>query len=347
MISDARPRSGFTLFEVVLATALAAVLVGLLGMALHVYLESVSVGRGDVEQAQLARAVLARIAGDLRAAVRRTEQDLSALSEGGESGGAVGEGFGDSSGSGGAGGVGGLDGAAASGGSPGLGDSMSGSDLASTAIPSTEPGLYGNAEQLLVDISRIPRFDELDALLQLETPPSGHASDLRTVAYYVQQGEYVEASASASTALGQSQQRLRSGLMRREMDRATALFSADLGGSELMSQEAKLLAPEVTRIQFQYFDGTQLWQDWDSTAQGGLPMAVEVRIWLRPPMRDAEADAAAAQSIRTPGEDDQMYRMVVHLPAAAPASATGEASSGGATGTNGSGSSTVFGTGGE
>ena len=55
-------RAAFTLFELILAIALAAVLLTIIGMAINLYLTRVSMSRDRVEEAQLARSILAMIA---------------------------------------------------------------------------------------------------------------------------------------------------------------------------------------------------------------------------------------------------------------------------------------------
>ncbi|MGC3967659.1 MAG: prepilin-type N-terminal cleavage/methylation domain-containing protein [Pirellulales bacterium] len=62
-------RRGYTLLEVLLVLAITTVLVAAIGSAINIYLRSVEAGRAEVEQAQLARALLRRIADDLRSAV--------------------------------------------------------------------------------------------------------------------------------------------------------------------------------------------------------------------------------------------------------------------------------------
>ncbi len=62
-------RRGYTLLEVMLVLLITMVLVTAVGAALNIYLRSVEAGRAEVEQAQLARALLRRIADDLRSAV--------------------------------------------------------------------------------------------------------------------------------------------------------------------------------------------------------------------------------------------------------------------------------------
>src|SRR6478672_9354621 len=76
-----RPRAGFTLFEVILAIALAAVLLTLIGTAINLYLVQVDAGRTRVEEAQLARSILTMIADDIRATTIYQPQDTSAISQ--------------------------------------------------------------------------------------------------------------------------------------------------------------------------------------------------------------------------------------------------------------------------
>lgn len=70
-------RRGFSLLELVLAIALSVTLVALLGMAFQVHLTRLDSSRTTVEQAQVARAVLDRIASDLRAVTMAPTQDVS------------------------------------------------------------------------------------------------------------------------------------------------------------------------------------------------------------------------------------------------------------------------------
>ena len=62
-------RRGFTLLEVFLTLVISAVLIAAITSALNIHLRITESGRTEVEQAQLARALLGRIADDLRIAV--------------------------------------------------------------------------------------------------------------------------------------------------------------------------------------------------------------------------------------------------------------------------------------
>lgn len=74
-------RAGFTLFELILAVALSAVLLSLIGMAINLYLMRVDADRGRVEEAQLARSVLNMITDDIRSATIYKTQDTSAIAQ--------------------------------------------------------------------------------------------------------------------------------------------------------------------------------------------------------------------------------------------------------------------------
>ncbi|MEM6328750.1 MAG: type II secretion system protein, partial [Planctomycetota bacterium] len=70
-------RGGFTLLEVILAIALSATLMVLLGGAIGLYIVRLESSRESVEQSQLARGVLRMVADDLRSAATTYEQDTS------------------------------------------------------------------------------------------------------------------------------------------------------------------------------------------------------------------------------------------------------------------------------
>ena len=72
-----KPRSAFTLFELILAIALSATLLALIGTAINLYLVRMDTGRTRVEEAQLARSILATIAADVRATTVYQTQDIS------------------------------------------------------------------------------------------------------------------------------------------------------------------------------------------------------------------------------------------------------------------------------
>ena len=97
-----RTRRGFSLLEVILAVALTAVVVAMVAAAIDFHLGQLTVRRAKIEEAQLARAVLRRIADDLRGAIVYRPIDFSsaqALTQGLD--GLLGDGGGDEDGEGG------------------------------------------------------------------------------------------------------------------------------------------------------------------------------------------------------------------------------------------------------
>ena len=101
------------------------------------------------------------------------------------------------------------------------------------------------------------------------------------------------------------------------------LQSLQQGGSIESLGSEELLAPEVTDIQFRYFNGTEWLDQWDSTELNGLPMAVEVTVWI--PRPSANTGGLGIWNPATADLDDenlQAYQLVVHLPTAKPTSET-------------------------
>ena len=89
-----------------------------------------------------------------------------------------------------------------------------------------------------------------------------------------------------------------------------------------------MLAEEVTHLEFQYFDGTEWLDEWDTEEEGGLPVAVLIEIWVASPSEIAdreERERDLTSRFRVDSEDEtlagaygQPYRLVVELPVAEP-----------------------------
>jgi prepilin-type N-terminal cleavage/methylation domain-containing protein len=314
---------GFTLLEVLLSMAIAALVLGAVTMAINFHLRVVERGRRDVEEAQLARALLRHIADDLRAGVLYQPLDTSALAGIAGSGGSGGS----TSGSGGSGGstpaaTASVAPTAGSSNTSGSGEgstspSDTSGDLAESTVLSTTPGLYGNRYELQVDVSKLPRIDQYEQLLvDFEGRPGDLVSDVKTVAYY----------------MGTDTKTTVAGLMRRELDRAATAWAIQNGGMQELEQYQQLLAPEVLTIEFSYFDGLDWYEEWDSSVLQGLPLAVEVAVAIAK-AGEPLTDVSLIDLTNVTGEEPyRVYRLLVHLPAAKPASAettaTGETGSG-------------------
>lgn len=278
-------RAAMTLLELILALAIASIVMMAIAMAMQLQVHTLDSRKNIVEEVQLARAILRQISDDLRSAARYEELTISDTSQALDTGGAGGTTSGTSGGS--------------------TGETTSTADQASSAIDALDvenstattaiPGIFGNQLQLMIDVSRLPRIDEYQPLLpstpgQMMSVPSGY----RTVAYYF--GSQVDPSTGAQTQ----------GLIRRELDRTITDFATKSGNLASIDAQGELLATEVTQIEFRYFDGQQYLLQWDTAATTALPLAVEVTVWLRPPVSGRDS--------RPKDEASTSYRMVVAIP---------------------------------
>ncbi len=314
-------RRAFTLLEVILALGISFIVMAAIGYMIDFQLRSVDESRGRVEEVQLARAVLQRMADDIRGAVRydpldfksflpssAASFDADALASAASGSGASGGGSSPSSSGSGAAGSGAAD-----------TDTSSADSSLSTETAPPIPGLYGAIDErglymLQVDVSRLPRLDEYQQLMAVSEDGSSadHVSDVKTVTYYIH------------PTLG--------GLVRRVRSRASDQYAAEMGVVNDSGDATAVIAPEVVKLQFRYFDGTAWVYDWDSDARQGLPLAVEIMLAFQP-------FNSAAQPAATPGADSpygsgatlptaatgelRVYRLVVHLPAAEPTTLEG------------------------
>jgi hypothetical protein len=223
--------------------------------------------------------------------------------------------------------------------------------------PPAVVGLYGSANQLQFDVSRLPRVDEYaggSPANMVQIP-----SDIKTLTYYVRSesiggttstfGSAAAPGSSEPSTTGQGR-----GLMRLEMDRAVSAYSESNGSVSAGYDAAKLLADEVTSITFRYWNGTEWVSDWNSDEMGGLPLAVEVVMT----MADPNAVAATGPPVQsfaatTDTSTDASYRIVVNLPTASlpppaeePASTEGTEGTAGTSTPGSSGNTTTPGSGG-
>nr|MCU0871764.1 type II secretion system protein GspJ [Pirellulaceae bacterium] len=189
-------------------------------------------------------------------------------------------------------------------------------DIAGTVEPTSSPGLYGNQFELRVDCSRLPRVDQYSAMY---TETSGGVapsipSDVKSVSYFLQNADSSQVSVTSPTG-GTAM-----GLVRREMDRAAASFSAQDGSLDASEHPGSLLAAEVNYLEFRYWDGSSWYTEWDSEQMGGLPAAIEITIGIDPAAGQnlEEMDVKAANDLAAADMNEYMYRLTVHLPVAKP-----------------------------
>ena len=314
-----RTNRGLTLLELLLALALTSLIMAVIAMSLDIYMRTLDRRQAIIEESQLARAILQQIANDLRSAVQvqtgDVEEGLAGL-DGIDLAGGVGDLLG-----------GDIAGDLLGGGDTGLEDLLMEEDLAVTddlatsMIPPAVPGLYGNQYQLQMDISRLPRVEEYQRLMNLEDnfALTDIPSDVKTVTYYVQGQDMVSMESMAEELdVVEDDIRLINGLVRRNMDRAVTQFAADNGNTDALLNTGDVIAPEVVSIEFQYWDGLLWLPEWDSEVEESLPVAVEIRLYLKSARNNQSSSMLSAFSM---GDDmdeletgTTMYRLVVRLP---------------------------------
>jgi prepilin-type N-terminal cleavage/methylation domain-containing protein len=347
-------RAGFTLFELILAIALSAILLTIIGMAINLFLSRVDADRTRVEEAQLARSVLSMIADDIHGASIYKPQDTTAIAQLMIANAPFDVDSIDKERQANAGspGIGGTTSAtkiaaiakttAAAGGSTNTAgtsttsgsSSSSSSSSANGESDNTMPlGLNGTGSELYVDATQLPRQEELfsttTGYTNAPSPVSSGAggssgssgssgdvnppADLKTIHYFIRPGATIEPGSAAATSLSPQAQASAGGLVRQETARTVRVFAESQAGDSSDSGGV-LIAPEVVQIQFRYFDGSQLTDEWDMRESSKLPTAIEVCVWLksaRAATNDAENTSDnALQSARE-------YRQVVFLPMAA------------------------------
>ncbi|MCH8047770.1 MAG: prepilin-type N-terminal cleavage/methylation domain-containing protein [Planctomycetes bacterium] len=287
-------RRGLTLLEVLLALAISSLVLATLAAAMHFNLRVVGRRQQEIEEAQLARALLRRIADDVRGAVLYNPPDTSSLMA------LAGAGSPSSGGGGGGGQV--LSIAF----SP-TGETITTSEEVETqsVAPPTIPGLRGQSDWLQVDVSRMPRRDQYDPSLQAATVtgPADHLSDVKTVTYFV------ETTAAGTTNTIDTS----TGLMRVELARAVTRWANQNGTLDLSGGSP--IAPEVKSIIFSYFDGVVAngWvTEWDSDERGALPVAVKIELQFVSTKKPS--GLLGSNSAATNEGEGRTYSLVVHLP---------------------------------
>jgi type II secretory pathway pseudopilin PulG len=345
-----RPKHGLTLLELMLALSLSGMVLYAISFAVHLHMRALDIRRTNVEESRLARSILQMIANDLRSTIPNYEVDFSGIEAmiknsasataadvadalGGDSGSGD-SGSGDS-GSGGSGGTGtggtGTGGTGTGGTGTGtgeeevvdetLGDDTPGSsntiDLANATTLPAETGLFGNMSQLQVDISRVPRPDQLLAYYNNQAAGTANElrdlpSDIKTVTYYVQ----IDGGQGVQDDFSKADDPTKSGLVRRSLDRQVTQYAALSGTTTQLFQTGELLGPEVVEIQFLYFDGTELLPEWDSIEMKGLPLAVQVTLVLRPsrPVQPNSEQFIQTEANAITQDGYLIYQMLVHLP---------------------------------
>lgn len=303
-------RRGLTLLEVILALSISAVVLAMVGSAVRLHMRMLDTQRMDVEQAELARELFRQITLDLQSAAA-ADPDSGQLM---------------------------LDATADTSSGSQQGESTADEPAATSIDPTqqTAVGLYGTMTELRFDCSRARHQPLSSDPAQAERMAFGVAphSELQTIAYYLgtdsqaasgsgpQPGGVAARSPSAAGAPDSSAAR-GTGLLRKRMDHAQYTHQVVSGSGASLFEGAALLAEEVVLLTFRYFDGMQWLDQWDSTAQQGLPVAVEVTLVIDSRPEDERDTSMAAQmtsfsQLAAGGDEQMVFQRVIGLPVAQP-----------------------------
>ncbi|MCA9116202.1 MAG: prepilin-type N-terminal cleavage/methylation domain-containing protein [Planctomycetaceae bacterium] len=306
--ASVRPRSGFTLVEVLLALGLTAVLMLAVSGAITLYARTLLAGRERTEQSQVVRAVLRLIELDLRSVTFAAPPEASEEEAGGQ---AADEGFADE-------------------------EVLESQEMSiqvqqpSDGLQSSSTGIVGDATQLVLHLSRPLRAETAAAAgnagafgaVSASAAPVEPGSDLRSVAWFLAaQGAGGLAGAAADQALSSGLVEDVSGsgvlgLARLDGDRLVMQSADATGDLQALATRSRVLAPEVVSLGFRYFDGQEWFDVWNSVELGRLPLAVEVTVGLASggnPASQQDAFSAAANTSTVSSENSQTWRLVVPL----------------------------------
>lgn len=321
MVIKQRIRSAFTLLEVLLTLAMSVVLMTLIGSAFQFYAVDMNVRNMDIQQTQLASAVMQMIEDDMRATLHSEPSDMSGLES------LLAASFGEEEGSG-QGGSGGSSGGESEEDLSAAGISMEEEpveiietttlDLTSGVAVLQTPGLIGNQYQIQLDLSRLPRLEEYVLMLdEMTTDLEDIPSDLKTVSYYVQSDDAMGGVLDSLAELDPEAVSLNpGGLVRRSLDRAATVEAATMGNLNTLNQTGELLAPEIKGIEFSYWDGLTWQLEWSSDEFGELPLAVQVKIYMIDPALAATQDTDTMSMLGD--ESMRTFSHIVRLPMAVP-----------------------------
>lgn len=299
-------RRGLSLVEVLISLALSGLLLTSVYSAISMYFHYSHSGQEEIAKNQLARALLQRIEQDLRSIVYRPDDPATSETD---------------------------DTTATDTNSDSTEDPSSTDTTTTTSTETksvTDPsdafagsasGLFGDAQTIVLHVSR-PRLDIVSAPQLNSQMVVSRTSDLKTVSYFVSGSGSGGLQAAAAghfatqnpNGTGQSQ-----GLARMEGDRLALQLADKSGNVTSLLGQTQMLAPEVSRIGFQYYDGSVWTTQWDSASFGGLPRAVEVNL----EMTYAAETTGQGRYKKTQQEAPRKYRMVVFLPLSKPLLTTG------------------------
>ncbi|MDR0610779.1 MAG: hypothetical protein LBG58_11765 [Planctomycetaceae bacterium] len=307
----------YTLFEVLIALALMTVILMFVTLAIDLYLRQMVVNRTEVEESQLARAVLEKISRDIRSVIvavreEQLEVDTDSLTS-----------------------------------LFGLSTELSVSDFSNTATSDSEaesseqsqseeteiygtmPGIYGDTEWIQIDTTLLPRGEMYGSRQTRNLSITDRLSPSKTILYYLGQEtgqmtgtddpRYQPDQLIGSLGRSLDPTAIRYGLFRRQLDRFATQYAVNEGQATEYEQYDEPLAPEVEWIEFAYFDptagqegSTGDWVEyWDMDERQMLPTAIRITIAIR---KQSFGQSLVAWSDNSATIPTIVYSLVVPIP---------------------------------
>ncbi len=297
-------RRGFTLLEILLALGLMLLLVAAISQAMNTYIALSTLGREEVEQAQIGRALLQQMAKDIRSISWSPvpEEDLGLDPEGG---GEVAAEDGD------------------------LPDDEFADEIEPEAAP-VETGILGTSDELILYVNQPDRRMNYvapeDALSAKD-----RVSDARTVYYYLARtggGSGVSSEFASEVAPGSDRDVV--GLARLDGDRDTINAALADNDTDPQVEASNLIAEEVVNIEFRYYSAGEWLEEWDSMESNTLPQAIEIKVHVqlqnesvRTTSEGVQNQFKTARELRDEQNENEenvirVYRRVVSIPLVPP-----------------------------
>lgn len=270
-------RNAFTLIEVTLALGLVTMLMAALYASMDVYFSTATESYGEIERAQIARALLRDLARDIQSSTFTKQESMDSSDE----------------------------------------DEDADTDVvdADEALGSYTNGLFGSDRDLVLYVSRPDRGQDYLSAQELLLP-TDRSSDQMIIRYLlVEDGGGGLSGQLASEATQSDVSDSIKGLGRMQGDLMGLSNAIATGDIDMQLSAASILAPEVSGLVFRYFDGAEFLEEWDSTVQNAMPVAIEIELTLRT-LPDEFDDR---QPEEQPGYlPPTVHRLVVPVPVAEP-----------------------------
>lgn len=279
------PRSGYSLLELLLSMALMVVVMSGIAGAINIYMVQIAKQQARIERELISRNALTMMANDIRAAIQHKATDFGGLNTLLQTYAL-------------------MDGT--------IEEPEEEDQVFDEEEVSFRPTMLGTSNAIMIDISRLPRLDQYNPLLEKASATESTISDIKSVAYFFsnEKGGY-------DPNIVRRENQITGGMYRREIDRAVANFRGEESLQIQPDEFAELVATEVAEIRFRYFSGEDWKDSWDSEEEGGFPTAVEISLVVDP-RRTTTGNA----NYQYNGFDQtimEQHRQTVFLPMAEPA----------------------------